>query len=95
MAVLRGNQPLYQRALTKASATIQDWYDDSNPRVRAIATTLDELAERDVDPTLPDISQSLGLLKERLAGRLAANNGDQGEAPAGNEGNQGNGGDDS
>lgn len=95
MAVLRGNQPLYQRALTKASATIQDWYDDSNPRVQAIATTLDELAERDVDPTLPDISQSLGLLKERLAGRLAANNGNQGEAPAGNEGNQGNGGDDS
>ncbi|SNC77112.1 uroporphyrin-3 C-methyltransferase [Marinobacter sp. es.048] len=90
MAVLRGNQPLYERALTKARTTIDDWYNASNPRVTALSDTLAELAQKNVDPELPDISQSLGLLKERLAGRLNANNGN-GEDNAGG----GNGGDDS
>lgn len=75
MAVLRGNQPLYERALTKARTTIDDWYNASNPRVTALSETLAELAGKNVDPELPDISQSLDLLKERLAGRLNANNG--------------------
>ncbi len=76
MAVLRGNQALYERALTKARTTIDAWYDASNPRVKALTETLAELAQRNVDPKLPDISQSLNLLKERLAGRLNASNGD-------------------
>ena len=90
MAVLRGNQPLYERALTKARTTIDDWYNASNPRVTALSDTLAELAGKNVDPELPDISQSLDLLKERLAGRLNANNGN-GEDNA----DGGNGGDDS
>lgn len=90
MAVLRGNQPLYERAVTKARTTIDDWYNASNPRVTALSETLAELAGKNVDPELPDISQSLDLLKERLAGRLNANNGN-GEDNA----DGGNGGDDS
>ncbi|MCR9188428.1 MAG: uroporphyrinogen-III C-methyltransferase [Alteromonadaceae bacterium] len=90
MAVLRGNQPLYERALTKARTTIDDWYNASNPRVTALSETLTELAGKNVDPELPDISQSLDLLKERLAGRLNANN-DNGEENA----DGGNGGGDS
>ena len=90
MAVLRGNQPLYERALTKDRTTIDDWYNASNPRVTALSDTLAELAGKNVDPELPDISQSLDLLKERLAGRLNANN-DNGEDNA----DGGNGGDDS
>ena len=90
MAVLRGNQPLYERALTKARTTIDDWYNASNPRVTALSDTLAELAGKNVDPELPDISQSLDLLKERLAGRLNANNGN-GEEDA----DDGNGGGDS
>lgn len=74
MAVLRGNQPLYERALNKAITTVNDWYDATNPAIQGLADTLTELADRNVDPTLPDISQSLGLLKERLAGRLATGN---------------------
>jgi len=75
MAVLRGNQPLYERALIKAQAAVDDWYDASNPRVSALSSTLAELATRNVAPDLPDISKSLGLLKERLAGRLEKGNG--------------------
>nr|WP_297401593.1 uroporphyrinogen-III C-methyltransferase [uncultured Marinobacter sp.] len=86
LAVLRGNQLLYQRALTKARAAILDWYDASHPRVKAITATLTELAERNVDPELPDISQSLDLLKERLAGRLAAGNDKDAQSASGNGG---------
>ncbi|HEA53002.1 uroporphyrinogen-III C-methyltransferase [Marinobacter antarcticus] len=75
MAVLRGNQPLYKRALAKANAAVEDWYDGSNPRVNALAKTLTELSSRNVAPDLPDISKSLDLLKERLAGRSGKGNG--------------------
>ncbi|MDY6842049.1 MAG: uroporphyrinogen-III C-methyltransferase [Pseudomonadota bacterium] len=86
MAVLRGNQPLYERALSKARTTIENWYDASNPRVTALGDTLAELARNNVDPELPDISQSLSLLKERLAGRLSANNGNDGNNAGGGKG---------
>lgn len=84
MAVLRGHQELYSRALTKASNAITDWYDSSNKRIIALSRTLDELSEKNVDPELPDISRSLELLKSRLAGQLNSNgseeNGKQGDA---------------
>ena len=75
MAVLRGHQELYSRALTKASNAITDWYDSSNTRIIALSRTLDELSDKNVDPELPDISRSLELLKSRLAGRLDNNGG--------------------
>ncbi len=77
LAVLRGNQALYQKSLEKARTTVQEWYNADNARVGALADTLGELASRNVDPELPDISRSLGLLKQRVAGRGANNNGDQ------------------
>jgi uroporphyrin-3 C-methyltransferase len=77
LAVLRGNQELYQKSLEKARTTVQEWYHADNARVGALADTLGELASRNVDPELPDISRSLGLLKQRVAGRGASNDGDQ------------------
>ncbi|HSP00557.1 MAG TPA: uroporphyrinogen-III C-methyltransferase, partial [Thioalkalivibrio sp.] len=70
LAVLRGNQELYSRSLTKASRAINDWYDSSNNRIIALSQSLEELSGKNVDPELPDISRSLELLKARLAGRL-------------------------
>lgn len=81
MAVLRGNQPLFERALGKAATALGQWYDRSDQRIVALARTLTELATRNVDPELPDISRSLSLLKARLAGRLG-----NGEAAASGEG---------
>lgn len=75
LAVLRGNQALYDRALSKAITTVNDWYDASNPAIRGLTETLDELSRRNVDPELPDISQSISLLKKRLAGRASAGDG--------------------
>jgi uroporphyrin-3 C-methyltransferase len=81
LAVLRGNQALYQKSLEKARTTVQEWYNADNARVGAMADTLGELASHNVDPELPDISRSLGLLKQRVSGRGVNNNGDQ-DAPA-------------
>lgn len=72
MAVLRGNQALYERALAKARDTIANWYNTSNPRVRALSDSLAELAGHNIAPDLPDISNSLVLLKKRLAGQPEA-----------------------
>ncbi|SDW94719.1 uroporphyrinogen-III C-methyltransferase [Marinobacter mobilis] len=70
MAVLRGNQTLFDRAIAKAHRALAQWYDGSDQRVGALISTLDELAQRQIDPELPDISGSLTLLKARVNGRL-------------------------
>ncbi|MDX1800771.1 MAG: uroporphyrinogen-III C-methyltransferase [Marinobacter sp.] len=87
MAVLRGHQALYERALSKALAALNDWYDHSDSRIAAIESTLNELKDQDIDPQLPDISESLNLLKARMAGRTksgpaepATESGDTGDA---------------
>jgi len=87
MAVLRGNQALYERALTKARNTVNDWYDATAPAIRGLSQTLTELADRNVDPELPDISKSLELLKERLAGRTtnSGNNDGNGNSNGGEQ----------
>ncbi|HEV8077030.1 MAG TPA: uroporphyrinogen-III C-methyltransferase [Marinobacter sp.] len=77
LAVLRGNQTLYQKSLEKARTTVQEWYNADNARVSALADTLGELASHNVDPELPDISRSLALLKQRVAGRGANPESDQ------------------
>lgn len=84
MAVLRGHQQLYERALAKANIALETWYDSTNPRVEALTRTLDELAQKNVDPKLPDISRSLELLKSRLAGRFD-NGSEQAGANGGDE----------
>jgi uroporphyrin-3 C-methyltransferase len=87
LAVLRGNQTLYQKSLEKAQTTMQEWYNADNARVGALADTLGELASRNVDPELPDISRSLGLLKQRVSGRGANNNDDQDASANGDDQN--------
>jgi len=69
LAVLRGYQTLYDRALTKAVNALTDWYDGSDEHIRALKASLEELQGKAIDPELPDISQSLALLKTRIAGR--------------------------
>lgn len=70
IAVLRRNQPVYERALSRAEQWIEQWYDTDSAQVQSLQRTLDELAQKHIDPALPDISRSLELLKSRIAGRL-------------------------
>lgn len=84
LALLRGNQTLYERALAKARDWLDTWYDSSHAPVRALRERLAELSQKDINPELPDISQSLDLLKARLEGRLNATSGEP--SPAANSG---------
>lgn len=83
LAVLRGNQTLYNQALKKATDWLNTWYDGSHSKVVGLRDTLGELSGKDINPELPDISQSLTLLKARLEGRLNATSGET--KPADNE----------
>lgn len=69
LAVLRGHSVLYRQSLGKALTALDAWYDQSDQRLHALRTGIEQLKARDIDPPLPDISQSLGLLKGRLEGR--------------------------
>ncbi|WP_417546907.1 uroporphyrinogen-III C-methyltransferase [Marinobacter segnicrescens] len=73
LAVLRGHDDLYQQAMEKAVTSLEDWYDGTDNRVTALRDTLAELKDREINPELPDISQSLSLLKGRIAGRHVNN----------------------
>lgn len=89
LALLGHNQTLYERALGKALDAIKLWYDNSDPRIEALLSTLTELRQKSIDPELPDISKSLELLKARLEGRTDPGNNDEatdedGQQPADN-----------
>lgn len=83
MAVLAGNQVLYNRSLAKADEWLGNWYDDSHAPVRALRNTLKGLSGKDINPKLPDISKSLKLLKARMEGR--GGSGDDGDNKSGND----------
>ena len=76
MAVLRGNQTLYERALLKAAGWLASWYDSSHSAVVALREDIGELSKKNINPELPDISSSLNLLKARMEGRLNATTGE-------------------
>ena len=77
VALLQENQSTYRRALRRADGWLDQWYDPNNKRVETLHQLIDEVAEQRIRVTLPDISESLSLLKARVEGRLEG-----GEAPA-------------
>ncbi|WP_148861472.1 uroporphyrinogen-III C-methyltransferase [Marinobacter fonticola] len=81
LALLSGNQTLYERALAKARDWLDTWYDGSHAPVRALREKLAELSEKDINPELPDISEPLNLLKARLEGRRNATGGEASSPP--------------
>ncbi|MDX5297665.1 MAG: uroporphyrinogen-III C-methyltransferase [Gammaproteobacteria bacterium] len=72
LALLRGNAALYQRTLQKARTLLNTWYDARQRQVMTLRDQIDELANQDIQPVLPDISRSLLLLKARIQGRNEA-----------------------
>ena len=80
LAALRGHQALYDRALGRALAGLAQHFDSTNPQVSALTESLQTLQGKDINPTLPDISRSLALLKGRLEMRQSASSRAEGEA---------------
>lgn len=79
MALLAGNEALYQRSLSRARDSIERYYrlDD---RAGEVVAMVDELKAESVQAEVPDISKSLRLLKQYIDSvRWSAANG--GERP--------------
>ncbi len=67
LALLDRNQQMYERSLRKAEAWIQTYFLQNRQDTNLLLSTLASLKEKQVNPALPDISQSLQLLKDRVA----------------------------
>lgn len=67
LALLDRNQQMYERSLRKAEAWIQTYFLQNRQDTDLLLSTLASLKEKQVNPKLPDISQSLQLLKDRVA----------------------------
>lgn len=65
LALLQRNPGVYSNSLIKAEGWVQEYFQ-LNANSTALLTTLQELQKIDVNPELPDISASLGLLKAYL-----------------------------
>ena len=76
VALLQENQSTYRRALHRAEKWLEQWYDPNDKRVETLRQIIDEVADQRIRMALPDISESLSLLKARVEGRL-----DEGETP--------------
>lgn len=80
VALLQENESTYRRALRRADTWLDQWYEADDPRVETLQQLIDEVADQRISMTLPDISESLSLLKARVEGRL-----DEGEEPESEE----------
>lgn len=66
LALLERDQQIYVQSLSKAEQWIQDYFLSKEPATQAMLKNLDELKAIQIDPELPDISESLRLLRNLL-----------------------------
>lgn len=66
MAVLSGNQRLYNDSIAKATQWLNSYYTLDGEKARLIAQQLDLLAQETITVELPDISSSLRALKNYI-----------------------------
>ena len=66
LALLDQNTPIYQDSLDKASQWISLYFDLRDPQSQALITSLEALKTQEISHELPDISNSLRLLKTKI-----------------------------
>ena len=64
LALLSGNNIIYQERLETIKKWIQEHFDTQHNVTRNILVSLDELQRFDIDPTLPDISSTYSLINK-------------------------------
>lgn len=74
LAMLQGDQALYQQVLTQTLASLDRYFDQDNDRTRQLRADLEQLQAADVAVRLPDLSSTAELIRQ-----LASN---AGSAPA-------------
>jgi uroporphyrin-3 C-methyltransferase len=73
VALLSGNQSLYQRSLERASGWVEAFFKDDQDASRAMRRELADLAGERVSVELPDLSESLESMDEVVRLRLERN----------------------
>ena len=66
LGLLDKNQQVYLQSLGKAQSWVQNYFITNSPVTKAMLKNLEELKAHNIDPSLPDISESLRLLKGLL-----------------------------
>ncbi|OZG74639.1 heme biosynthesis protein [Hahella sp. CCB-MM4] len=66
LALLDKNQAVYDQSLRKAETWIENYFITNSPVTKAILKNVQELKGHNIDPKLPDITESLHLLKNLL-----------------------------
>lgn len=64
LALLRGEPGVYRRSLEDAADWLRQYYDADSRPVRQAIDTIGEIRDRPVEEPLPDISESLRLLRQ-------------------------------
>lgn len=81
LALLTGEQPLFEQSLDDAAAWLREYYDTGSTPVRGALQTIDEIRDTAIVGELPDISESLRLLRQYIAFRDAGNTSESGNEP--------------
>lgn len=74
LALLRSEEAVFQQSLIDADGWLTEYYDLSNTGVRSARETLAEIRDSTLTVAMPDISQSLRLLRQFNALNTAINN---------------------
>jgi len=66
LALLEQNEPIYQSNLSKAGIWINRYFDTKDENITVILTNINEMSTLTIAHALPDISNSLRLLKKKI-----------------------------
>ncbi|WP_020409965.1 uroporphyrinogen-III C-methyltransferase [Hahella ganghwensis] len=66
LALLDKNQQVFEQSLGKAETWIENYFITNSPVTKAVLKNVQELKTHNIDPDLPDITESLHLLKNLL-----------------------------
>jgi uroporphyrin-3 C-methyltransferase len=64
LALLRGEQSIFQQTLDDTSALLEAYFDENSPQVAGALKTIDEVRVHVFTSEVPDISESLRLLRQ-------------------------------
>jgi uncharacterized protein HemX len=68
MALLEGNQGVFQSALGEAQVWVADSFDEESPGTFAMLKSITRLSTSQVSVDLPDIGSSLKAARSQMAG---------------------------
>lgn len=69
-AVSRHQQEIYKQSLESIATWVRAWYDNTDPTTRSFLDNLDELAQQQINMTLPDNLESQPLLNKLMQTRV-------------------------